>query len=576
MLKSTHRPTGGPSPLPPGWTEHKAPTGHLYYFNAATQQSTYTRPTAPTAQNASTSTGNAVAEASTLPVLLGQQQSYPSHSTFPGNVFANQYQPTAQNSFAGGRGAGQAHHSGRRPPPEDRPRSKHIIPGCEPWLLVKTKLGRRFVYNPDEGESFWKFPPEVMKCVIEYDRLEREKRERRERGEASGSEEQVHQKTHVDEGTAPTAEPRPTIAISRGVRHEDESDEYEEVEVTDDEDKEGPLKRQKLDAEEGPIEFDEEDMAYQLAAMGEDYGLDPGEYGDGQGEDWEEGAEGLPLTEEDSNALFKDMLNDFHIDPYTPWEKIIEEGSIIEDDRYTCLPNMKSRKEVWSEWSRQRIQHLKEQREKEEKKDPKIPYFAFLQKYGTPKLYWPEFRRKYKKEAEMRDAKLLDKDREKWYRHYINRLKLPESSLKSDLTSLLKSLSLRELNRSTSLETLPPTLLTDMRYISLRAQVRDPLIEAFIAISPPAPEESGLTAEEETELVKQRKDRERREKALAERERMVQDEKRKQRGVLQHSKGMLREGEEEIERAMHVGKEGLLSHLEVAQENEPPTSGPAA
>ena len=373
--------------------------------------------------------GTSAVEGFPLPGSLGQQQSSPTSSNFFGNGFVNQFQPTTQKNFALDRSAGQAQHTGRRPPPQDRPRSKHIIPGCEPWLLVKTKLGRRFVYNPDEGESFWKFPPEVMKCVIEYDRLEREKRERRERGEASGSEEQVQAKSHVDEDVAPTAEPRPTVTASRGTRHEDESDEYEEVEVTDDEDEEGPLKRQKVNAEEGPIEFDEEDMAYQLAAMGEDYGLDPGEYGDGQGEEWEEGAEGLPLTEEDSNALFKDMLNDFHIDPYTPWEKIIEDGSIIEDDRYTCLPNMKSRKEVWSEWSRQRIQHLKEQREKEEKKDPKIPYFAFLQKYATPKLYWPEFRRKYKKEAEMRDAKLLDKDREKWYRDYINRMKTAILSL---------------------------------------------------------------------------------------------------------------------------------------------------
>ncbi|MCJ1387660.1 hypothetical protein MMC18_000503 [Xylographa bjoerkii] len=571
MLKSTHRPTEGAAPLHRGWTEHKAPTGHSYYFNADTQQSTYVRPTAPTAQSASISTGTSTAEGHNLPVILGQQQSYLSHSTFPGNVFANQSYPTAQGYFAHSRGSRHVPYTGRRPPPEDRPRSKHVIPGCEPWLLVKTKLGRRFVHNPDEGDSFWKFPPEVMKYVIEYDRLEREQRERKDRGEVGDMEEQVEEKLHVDEGTAPTAEPRPTVAISSGTRREDESDEYEEVEVTDEEGEDGPLKRQKVDAAEGPLEFDEEDMAYQLAAMGQDYGLDPGEYGDGQGEDWEEGAEGLPLTEEDSNALFKDMLNDFHIDPYAPWEKIVEQGNVIEDDRYTCLPNMKSRKEVWSEWSRERIQHLKEQREKEEKKDPKIPYFAFLQKYATPKLYWPEFRRKYKKEAEMRDAKLLDKDREKWYRDFINRLKLPESSLKSDLTVLLKSLSLHELNRSTSFEALPPALLTDMRYISLRAQVRDPLIEAFIAISPPAPEESGLTAEEEAELFKQKKGRERRERALAQRERTVQDEKWKQRSALQHSKGMLREGEEEIERAMRVGKEGLLSHMEVV-EDEAPTS----
>jgi WW domain len=31
--------------LPPGWTEHTAPTGHKYYYNAALKKSTYQRPT---------------------------------------------------------------------------------------------------------------------------------------------------------------------------------------------------------------------------------------------------------------------------------------------------------------------------------------------------------------------------------------------------------------------------------------------------------------------------------------------------------------------------------------------------
>lgn len=31
--------------LPPGWTEHTAPTGHKYYYNATTKKSTYKRPT---------------------------------------------------------------------------------------------------------------------------------------------------------------------------------------------------------------------------------------------------------------------------------------------------------------------------------------------------------------------------------------------------------------------------------------------------------------------------------------------------------------------------------------------------
>ena len=291
---------------------------------------------------------------------------------------------------------------------------------------MKTKLGRRFVYNPEKEESFWKFPLEVMKGVVEYDRLEREKKARIAKNERSEQEDPedatIAEELKAAETAIPVA-PLPAAATTVPRNIDDDSDEYEEVEVTDEEEEGNFFKRQKTeeDSAEQPVEFNEDDIAYQLAAMGQDYGLDPGEYGAYGDEELEEGAEGLPLTEEDSNALFKDMLNDYNISPYTTWEKLVEVGQIVQDDRYTVLPNMKARREVWDDWSRQRIQQLKEQREQEAKRDPRIPYLEFLQKHATPKLYWPEFRRKFKKEPELRDTKVSDKEREKWYRDYINR-----------------------------------------------------------------------------------------------------------------------------------------------------------
>lgn len=265
-----------------------------------------------------------------------------------------------------------------------------------------------------------------MKGVVEYDRLEREKKARIERGGFDKDEDAeimaAAEELRTAEMVVPGASlPPPEAAAPANI--EDDSDEYEEVEVTDDEDEGNLAKRKKTeeDHENQPVEFNEDDIAYQLAAMGQDYGLDPGEYGEVGDAELEEGAQGLALTEEDSSALFKDMLNDYNVSPYTTWETLIEAGHIVEDGRYTVLPNMRSRREVWGDWSRQRIQQLKEQRERESKKDPKIPYLAFLQKHATPKLYWPEFRRKYKKEPEMRDSKLQDKEREKMYRDYISR-----------------------------------------------------------------------------------------------------------------------------------------------------------
>lgn len=261
--------------------------------------------------------------------------------------------------------------------------------------------------------------------MVEYDRVEREKKAKLERGEpiqdadddVAAAAEKIRAEPARPETSAPSAAP-PTPR-----NRDEESDEYEEVEVTDDEEEGNLSKRPKTDEDhdDQPVEFNEDDIAYQLAAMGQDYGLDPGEYGEYEGAELEEGAQGLALTEEDSSALFKDMLNDYNISPYTTWEQLIEAGHIVEDDRYTVLPNMKARKEVWGDWSRQKIQQLRELREGEVKKDPRIPYLAFLQKFATPKLYWPEFRRKFKKEPEMRDTKLPDKDKEKLYREHINR-----------------------------------------------------------------------------------------------------------------------------------------------------------
>ncbi|MCJ1313161.1 hypothetical protein MMC25_006838 [Agyrium rufum] len=569
MLKSTHRTnTAATAPLLTGWTEHQAPTGHTYYYNADTKSSTYTRPTATVL----------AVHTPTLPVNNLSQVAHPSQSPF-GGFPSQQYLPAINHpdalpyvnnaSFNGSRGGFNGPRPGRRPEPKDRPKSKHALPTCPSWVLVKTKLGRRFVHNPEENVSLWRFPPEVMKAVVEYDISEQEKRERHERGEASPSGEKLGSSQGAE--GAPTL-PKPEVAPPREGEGQNDDSDYEEVEVTDeeDDDAENPTKRSKLLGEEdegeaGPVEFNEDDIAYQLATMGEDYGLDPGEYGNGEEEEWEEGAEGLGLTEDDSQALFFDLLDDHHINPYTPWEKIIEEGRIIDDDRYVALTTMKARKDVFLDWSRDRIEKLKEQRAKEEKKDPRIPYLTFLEKYATPKLYWPEFRRKYQKEQEMKNTKVADKEKEKLYREYINRLKLPESTLKKDLTTLLKSLPAHSLNQSTSMSALPTLVLSDIRYISLRPALRDPLIETYISTTAPAaPSQNDLSPEEVEMQIKERTERSRREKAIAEREKHVQDEKDRQRRQLHISKGVLREQEREIESARKVGKSGLMGYFEGA------------
>ncbi|KAK0707354.1 hypothetical protein B0H67DRAFT_636259 [Lasiosphaeris hirsuta] len=524
MLKSTYKPSPGAlQPLPPGWTEHKAPTGHTYYYHADTKESTYKRPGAP-------------------PSFVPQQPP-PINLSDPNvaNAFMAQYNaPPLQQHGRGGFGGRGGFQNRPRPQPTDKPRSKVAIPGHDPWILVYTKYGRRFAYNPAKNASYWRIPEKLMPAILELDQA----RIRRKAGLEDEEEEEEE-----EEG---------------GGNQRRRRSEYEEVEVTDDEgdgddDGEGHAKRQRTEepGADGPVEFTEADIAAQLAAMGADYGDEEM----GSDEDWEgEGAD-PPFSDEDARALFKDLLDDFKINPYSSWEKLMEEGKIIDDARYTVLNTTKARKDAWEEWTRVKILERKAQRATEEKKDPRIPYLAFLQDKATPKLYWPEFRRKYKKEGPMKDPKLADKDRERWYREHNNRLKLPQSTLKSDLKTLLASVPASALNNQSTPDHLPPHVLADLRYISLDPSIRDPFIEAYIQGlgPPPTAEEGGL--EEDAATTKAREDRRKRERALQERERVVAEEKRRQEKRLQFERARLRDEERELERAMVVGKKGLQSQL---------------
>ncbi|KAG2163257.1 hypothetical protein VTO58DRAFT_110857 [Aureobasidium pullulans] len=583
-LKSTYKPVQDLAPLPPGWTEHTAPTGHKYYYNTATKASTYTRPAAappvPTPPQAQPAFSPPPA---TFPSAYPPAAQHNSNSQFAPNPAAyNSYPTNPQHNAYPSYGqppfnsAAPSHEPRRRPQPQDRPKRKEVIPNCKPWLVVYTKLGRRFVHNPQTNESFWKFPDDVMKAVVEFDRLKLDEKLNKP-DEASGANKApVGERVPRKDSEKPSEKPEEPPKEQEPTKPQEDAagsdSEYEEIEVTDDEDEEGGVPRQReeeAEAEDGPLEFDEDDIAYQLAAMEDSYGLDRGEFGGGGEDEYEEGMEGIPLTDEDGAALFCDMLEDQHISPYIPWETLISDGRIIDDSRYTALPTTKRRKEVWGDWTRAKIAQLREQKAKQEKLDPRIPYLALLSEKATPKLYWPEFRRKYKKEDVMRDAKLGDKDREKLYREHITRLKLSSSQLKSDLISLLKSLPLKHLNKDTRLESLPKDLLTDARFISLPPKTRDDLLEAHISTLAPAPdEEEAATEEERAEQEKRANERRRREQALREREQKVEEEKRKRERELAFGRGRLGEAERELEMAMKVGRSGLRAQIDEAKENE--------
>lgn len=480
MLKSTYRQaaeTPQESPLPPGWTEHKAPTGHSYYYHAESKQSTYTRPAIPSDE----------------PLQIDYGATEPDHVMRASLQVMDEFHKNNANM------AGPGHFTGgksyqdpprRRGNQGDRPKSKAAIPNCGPWVLVKTKMDRRFVHNTETKQSLWKFPQDVMMAVIEMDRLEWEAKKK---AENQPQESQEPESTQT--GDAPT-KPSSTDQQRPAARQDEyDSDSYEEVEVTDDEAEEeegahGSSKRHRLSHGDGtppsagPVEFDEDDIAFQLAEMEGNYDED------GDDEDYanaDEEDEGLPLTAGDQQALFRSLLDDSNISPYSTFEKLIEDTWIVEDPRYVALPNTATRKDAFASWSKDRISELqavkKSEQARQKARDPRVEYLRFLHRNATPKLYWPEFKRKFKREAEMRDVAMPDKDREKLYRELVSKLKSSEGERRKELVALLKSVdkaALHQTGAETEME-LPDAVLRDARFYTIEEGTRDELVQTFLA-----------------------------------------------------------------------------------------------
>ncbi|CAK7229030.1 hypothetical protein SCUCBS95973_007079 [Sporothrix curviconia] len=554
---SSSFPSSSLPPLPPGWTENKAPTGHTYYYNAQTKESTYRRPPPPPPPPPP----SLHALPTHLPQPFSSQPAPFTHGPQAPAPFLRLSDPRVANAFmaqqnaaanpqqhgSGGRGGfgGRGGRGGRgrggdrggggehpRHQPTDKPRSCIPIPGHEPWVLVYTKLGRRFVHNTEKNTSFWRIPEKLMPAILELDKAGIQ-----QKVEAAMKEGKIVK----DAKDAKKDEAKPSEAgrSAQPVPDDDLGSDYEEVEVTDDEDEGGPgddsndgegsrRKRQRTEDVEGadydygmadreasrgggagggPVEFGEDDIAFQLAAAAAAYGDDGDGYNEGEDElDGEggqdgEGEEGNEEEEDgkdhDGPALFRALLDDFQINPFSPWEKLIEEGKVFDDPRYTALPNMKARRDVWEAWSRDAIRARKEAKEralaaaaeaeKQTPRDPRAAYLQLLQDHATPKLYWPEFKRKFRKEAALKDsaAPHKEKDKEKLYRDYVARRKLPASTRKADLSKLLASLPRALLNSQTLPTSLPIELTGDLRYVAMEPQTRDELVEAFLKTAGP-------------------------------------------------------------------------------------------
>ncbi|KAK6361573.1 hypothetical protein TWF730_005293 [Orbilia blumenaviensis] len=577
---SSKHPTTPMPPLPKGWTEHRAPTGHSYYYHAESKTSTYTRPVDPAhslpqpqfppqdsnPQGFTPQSFNPPSQSFNPPPQNFNPQGFQQHQ----HQHQHQHQP-GQFTFNHPQQYPNPHHNPNQPPrrprPQekpDKPKTKRPIPDASPWLLVTTKKGNSFIHNPETKESLWDAPDSLKSAIESLEKLslteerDRERirrrqsaldRQQREQDEAFANQVEAEgegeEEYYEDDYEGQEDDETP---VSHGVKRqvsapaEGEEGDYYYDDEDEDFDEEHDEKRLRMEAG-GPVEFTEDDIAWQLGDIAAQYGLEDEDMGETD-----------DLAPEDGALLFKDLLNDLNVSPYSTWDS--ELPKLVEDGRYTALPTTKMRKQVFGEWCQERIAILKKEKEKEIKKDPRVAYLAFIEANATPKLYWAEFKRKFKKEAVMKDVKVTDKVKENYYRDYISRTKTSIETRENDLRKYLKTV--KDLKRGTIIDNLPPSVECDIRYVALPKDKRESIVESHMRS---LPEDAG-----EDDSSKDNRERQRR--ALEDREAAVRREQFYNKKEIARGKEALRETEMEIKRAMNVGKEGLLGHLEPAKEKE--------
>lgn len=172
-------------------------------------------------------------------------------------------------------------------------------------MQVTTKWRRTFYHNPTTNESFWKLP-EVIREAVERNQIE---------------------------------------AARANLAEESEDESEDEDEYPED------------NNEDAPVEFTEEDIAYQLAMMQGDI--------DSQNEQMQEPEEELDFSAK--RQIFISLLEEKDINPFNTWES--EMPKMVQDPRYSMLRNTKQRMEIFGEWARARIALIKEEKEHEVKED---------------------------------------------------------------------------------------------------------------------------------------------------------------------------------------------------------------
>ncbi|KAL5521253.1 hypothetical protein ACEPAG_9176 [Sanghuangporus baumii] len=515
-----------PPPLPPGWTEHIAPGGQHYYYNAVSKESTYARP---------------------LPAFH-----IPPFA--PGSV-------PPQHA---------AHLDGKKEKKKEKPKIKMAVPGT-PWLRVITNAGHVFYTHMERKESVWAVPEEIKDAVAQMEREEREKEEKeshkrppeqQERRLSVEKEiERVKNEVEVDVVAKRKAKSEPVteVSLSKKARVEDADEEQDTVSGEDEEEEEEEWQREAADqlareAEEAEQRRKEEEEVQ----LREEAELKRKENEKGNL------AINMPnrvdLSIDEAKALFKTLLREKDINPLLPWDIALPQ--FVTDPRYVLLPSVSARKEAFDEYCRDRARELRQAKvaaqnatATEEKRDSKAEFDKLLrEEVKSTRTSWTEWRRTWKKDRRFYGWGRDDREREKRFREWLKELgeqkRKAAEKAETDFFMLLKEKA--RVTESSSWKDVKRGLDKDPRYDAVgSSSFREELFNTYKKSLSGGASLPSISAKarfsEPNEDDQQRRNKERKERAMREREQQVKRERERVEAEMTRSRRALTHEESELE-----------------------------
>ncbi|KAG8927788.1 hypothetical protein FRC02_007773 [Tulasnella sp. 418] len=361
------------TPLPPGWTQHTAPGGQLYYYHAETKQSTYIRPV----------------------LMLGQT---PAPST------SEQSKPTKKK--------------------KEKPTVKTPIPGTD-WTRVKTTEGNIFYTNREKKESVWTVPEEIAEAVEELERKEIEEETERKIKELE------------ENATRQLIPPPPTEAPKRKANLAPDTRKGKKTKVDSNiERPPAPKKeaKEELDEEEAWQREVAEEMAAEVEKPDTQKQYTDGTNTEKALPSQYNMPNKVDLTTEEKKALFKTLLQEKDISPLTPYDSALPQ--LIKDPRFVLLSNITDRHAAFNEYCLEKSRALRAAKQathsespgnadskSSEKQKNREAYDSLLEaELTSTRTSWDEFRRKWKKDRRFFGFGRDDREREKVFREYRNTL----------------------------------------------------------------------------------------------------------------------------------------------------------